>query len=180
MTPIDASLLQRFVRLAVRRLSGDWVILGGAVLPLVGVPHRVTYDIDIAGPEGSDQTLEVLRIAESLGLPVEAVNLAGAFFLHRIEGWREHLLPVAEGTRASVNRPDATLYVLTKIARLSESDLADCQRYLEYARTHGEPVDAERLRSAIRREVRKRPDTARRTRLRALLNVLEEEVEAVG
>lgn len=174
MKAIDASLLARFVRLATRRLSGDWVILGGAVLPLVGIPHRITYDIDIAGPEGSDQSLEVLRIAESLGLPVEAVNQAGAFFLRRIEGWREHLIPVLERRRASVYRPNATLYVLTKIARLSESDLADCRKYLEYARAHGEPVDAGRLRSAIRREARKRPDTARRKRLKVLLAALEE------
>jgi len=29
----------------------DWVILGGAVLPLLGADHRRTVDIDVAGPE---------------------------------------------------------------------------------------------------------------------------------
>lgn len=33
---MNASLLKRFVELAGERLEGDWVILGGAVVPLLG------------------------------------------------------------------------------------------------------------------------------------------------
>ncbi len=95
----NAILLARFVPLATRRLSGDWLILDGAV----------------------------------------------------------------------------TLYVLTENARLSESDLEDCRPYLEYTQAHGEPVDARRLRSAIRREAGKRLDAARRKRLKDLLAALEDD-----
>lgn len=172
MKPIDKALLDRFIDGAIRSLSGDWVVMGGAVLPLVGVRHRVTYDIDIAGPEHDPQTLEVLQLAASLGLPVEAVNPAGAFFLRRVDGWHDHLLPVRVGTRSAVFRPDATLYTLTKLSRLSESDLSDCIAYLDFAASHGEPLDAPRLRESIRGEVRRKPSAPRRRRLDALVAAL--------
>ena len=37
MTGIDHTLLVRFVTLVVERLEGDWVVLGGTVLPLLGI-----------------------------------------------------------------------------------------------------------------------------------------------
>jgi hypothetical protein len=166
--PVDSKLVSAFLDRVSEHLAGDWVVIGGAVLPLVGIEHRVTWDIDLAGPEDAPQTLEVLELASDLGLPVEAVNQAGAFFLRRIEGWRDHLVPVRKTARASVSRPDATLYVRLKLSRLSEADLADCVAYVGYARAHGEPLDAPALRKAIRKEIRVAPSSPRRSRLRAL------------
>jgi len=64
-------------------------------------------------------TLVLMEIAAELGLPIEAINQAGA-------------------------------YVLLKLSRLTETDLDDCQRMLEYAWDHGEAVDRSRLEAAIR------------------------------
>jgi hypothetical protein len=169
---IDAPLVSLLLARLTESLSGDWVLLGGAVLPLVGITHRVTYDIDLAGPPDAPQVLELVELAAGMGLPPEAVNQAAAFFLHRIEGWSRHLIPVVSGARARVFRPDATLYVRLKIGRLSDADLADCLRYLEFAAAHGEPADADGLMRAVRAETRKRPGPERAARLRTLLRAL--------
>lgn len=104
--PVTRETMERFVALATERIRGDIVVLGGAVLPLVGIAHRVTHDVDVAAPDGA--ALDLFRIAEDLGMPPEAVNLAASFFLHRIPEWPEHLILVREGSAGRVYRPDAT------------------------------------------------------------------------
>lgn len=175
MSGIDRKLLRRFLTLASDRLRGDWVLMGGAVLPLLGIEQRVTFDIDVAGPRdaGADQLLALMEIAERLGLPVEAVNQAGAYFLQRIDGWEERLVPVHEGKLARFFRPDVTLFWLLKIARLTESDLADCLALLVYARGHGEQPDARRLKREIRMQTRRKGTSPpKRERLATLLDAL--------
>ncbi len=169
--PITPDTMHRFVALAAERIHGDLVVLGGAVLPLVGVFHRVTHDVDVAAPD--EATLDLFRIADELGLPPEAVNQAAAFFLHRIPDWRDHLILVREGRAGRVHRPDAALYILLKLSRLSESDLADCLAYLDATRARGEPVRAEVIEGAIHRETRRRPGKDRLRRLKVLLAALE-------
>ena len=152
MTMLDRETLHRFLDLAGDRLAGDWVVMGGIVLPLLGIEHRVTYDIDIAGPDtaGNDQTYALMEIAESLGLPVETINQAGAFFLRRIAGWRKALMPLHRGKRATIHRPNVTLYLLLKIDRMTESDLADCLALLDFTRTRDESPDVQRILQAVR------------------------------
>ena len=151
MTGIDQALMRRFVALAADALCGEWVIMGGAVLPLLGIEDRVTWDIDVAGPPDAklDQALVLMEIAERLGLPIEAINQAGAFFLHRIDGWHDGLVPLHAGKSAAILRPDATLFVRLKLDRLTESDLADCVAMLGAARRLGEPVRGRQLAAAI-------------------------------
>ncbi len=175
MSAIDKELIERFVELAARRLRGEWVVMGGTVLHLVGLEERTTFDIDVAGPREAEmeQSLELMRIAEELGLPVEAINQAGAFFLHRIEGWREHVVPVRTSERASVLRPDATLFLLLKLSRLTESDLADCRAFVGGAAERGEKIDVDRIERAIDDELSdENLSTARRERLRALSDLV--------
>ena len=127
----------------------------------------MTLDIDVAGPDdaGSDQLLALMEIAEEIGLPVEAINQTGAYFLRRVDGWRDHLMAVHRGPRASVLRPDVTLYVLLKIGRLSETDLGDCREMLRLSRRLGEPSDEERLRGAIE-DALAGPEASERKRVR--------------
>ena len=81
MKGLDHKVMKKFLKLAGARLSGDWVLLGGTLLPALGVDHRVTIDIDLAHKDqDGSQTLELMQIAEDLGLPVETINQAGAFF----------------------------------------------------------------------------------------------------
>ena len=174
MTGLNESLLRRFLELAGERLQGNWVVIGGCVLPIRGIEHRVTVDIDIAGPDsaGMDQTLALLGIAEDLGLPVEAINQAGTLFLRRIPEWDRHLIEVHRGPRAVLHVPDATLFLLLKVARLTESDLGDCTALLRLARKRREPFDAERVGRAIQEALQAETAPGRRQRLESLLGIV--------
>jgi hypothetical protein len=53
------------------------------------------------------------------------------------------------GPTATIYRPDATLFVLLKLRRLSETDLEDCQALLDLVKKRGLPIDAPRLTAAL-------------------------------
>lgn len=174
MTVHDAATLESFLSEAAERLVGDWVVIGGAALPLMGVGIRPTADKDIAGPEDASlgQSLVLLEIAEEVGLPVEAINQAAGYFLRRIEGWRQHVVMARAGRRGAIFRPDATLFVLLKLRRLTETDLADIRLVLEHALLKGEPIDLNRLRAAVEIEKQAEPSPSRLRRLEELSGLL--------
>ena len=176
MTELNQGLLRRFLELAGERLRGDWVVIGGCVLPIRGIEYRVTVDIDVAGPDsaGMDQTLALLGIAEDLGLPVEAINPAGAVFLRRIRDWDRNLIEVHHGPQAVLHVPDATLFLLLKLARLTESDLGDSTALLQLTRKRQEPFDAERVAGAIREALRVEAAPGSGQRLESLLGIVLE------
>ncbi len=167
-------MLARFLRLAGDRLEGDWVMVGGALLPLLGVRHRVTLDIDIAGPQDArgEQSLILMEIAEQLGLPVEAINQAAAFFLRRIEGWQDNLILLHRGKNAAIYRPNVTLFLLLKLGRMSESDLADCLEFIKLGAGRGEKPDGARINQAVKKMSRQALSAEKRKRIKALLAAL--------
>ena len=175
MTPLTPDILERFLGEAADRLAGEWVVIGGSALPLMGAQHRPTADIDLAGPDDATlaQAITLLEIAEDLGLAPESINQAGAFFLRRIAGWRDHLVPVREGLTATILRPDTTLFVLLKLRRLTETDLEDCIEVLIVAAKRGDEVDRARLTQTIESQFQNHPSQERLTRLRKLQAVLE-------
>jgi len=179
MTTLNKKTLSAFVRLAANRLQGDWIIMGGSVLPLLGVEHRTTVDIDIAGPSQAtmEQTLTLMELANELGLPIETINQAGAFFLQRIEDFNQQLILLRQGKTATIYRPNATLYILLKLPRFSESDLEDCLKFLEYADKQGETVDNSRLDKAISQTRRKGVSRRQDKRLQVLLESLRPAAE---
>lgn len=95
---VDAAILDRFLELAVDRLDGDWVVIGGMVLPLVGITHRVTMDIDVAGPEGNRQMLELLQLA----VEVDGEN---ELFVYRVDLDRTLAVKSHRGTRFPLTNP---------------------------------------------------------------------------
>ena len=145
--------LTSFLELAGERLTGNWVVIGGSVMALIGAEYRVTNDIDLSGPITSTQkdTLILMEIAESLGLPIEAINQAGAFFLKQIPGWEKRLIEVHRGKGAIFFRPNATLYLQLKIRRFSETDLLDCMKMLE---KHSQELEFEGVNKLLRMEMK--------------------------
>lgn len=127
MTTITAKLIDQFVDLVLKELKGDWVIIGGAVPYLLGSSERPTLDIDIAGPDGAIQadTLKLMEIAQTLGLPIESINQTASFFLKRILGWQNQLVLIRSNQHCKVYRPNIELYFTLKLQRASESDIAD-------------------------------------------------------
>ncbi len=134
MNLIGKKLLKIFLKLASLKLKGDWILLGGTVLPALGVEVRSTTDIDVAkiGESDHSDTLQLMELAEKLGLPVETINQAGSYFLNKIPDFQKHLVVLHRGTHATFYRPDLYLFVQLKIQRMSESDLQDCIEMIKF------------------------------------------------
>lgn len=172
MSLLNKKKLRDFINLAGEKLKGDWVILGGTVLPLLGQEYRVTIDIDMASIDEETQkgTLALMEIAESLSLPVETINQAGAYFLKKQKFWKKNLVLLHEGKNAKIYRPNLNLYIELKIQRMSESDLQDCLEFLKIAPKVNETVDRSRLQKSI--ETLKPKSEAQQKRLEILKRVL--------
>lgn len=151
MSPtLDRAQIQELVHQAADRLEGEWVLLGGSLACLWLSSPRSTRDIDLVSIRGSNQDrLSLMELAEELGLPIEAVNPAADFFLKRISDWRQQLELLLQGRRATIYRPNATLFLLLKLERLSESDLHDCLFLLDHVRSHNVSLDRDRVRRKL-------------------------------
>ena len=177
MKSISRARARRFIKEALARVRGDWLVFGGAVLPLLGdVGARPTLDIDVAAlgwdaPQSAQ--LKWMETAEALDLAPEAINAAGAYFVSKLKISEADctLLAAAKGVR--LFRPGATAYLLLKLPRFSESDLADCQRWIKRCRKEGEVIargPVARALSRARSRARAKGDAG----LLARLKVLEE------
>lgn len=168
---MDKKILDKFLHLLGEKVSGNWVIMGGAVLPLLEASSRYTQDIDVAGPSKStvEESLALMEIAQSLGLPIEAVNQAAAFFLHKIPNWEKDIILLHKGSKAHIYRPTATLYILLKLNRLTETDLDDCIKMIQYAKAHQEIIDRKRIQKIINGHLKKSIEPVKHQRLKKLL-----------
>ena len=170
MKTLDRKTLQRFLKLAGDKLSGRWLILGGTLLPLLGIEHRTTTDIDVAGLGEAEraQTFKLMEIAEELGLPVETINQAAAYFVAKIRPKDEDLVVLHQGKSATVYRPNVTLYLQLKSGRLNESDLLDCLEFLKLAKRTGEAVERRKLERFLSAEITRSENEERSRRLKQL------------
>ena len=169
---IDARRVDAVVTSLCESVGGEWLLVGGALVALWLEPRRVTEDIDVVSLRGSaDDRLALMRLASDLGLPVEAVNSAADFFVRRIPGWDRELELLREGARGRVHRPNATLFLLLKIPRLSATDLDDCTAAIERARRDGVAIDVGRVLAALD-ALPPAPDRAVEQRRRALRDSL--------
>lgn len=176
MTALDSRLLKKLLDAAVETLDGEWILLGGTLLPALGVETRPTVDVDLVSLKKSsnEQSLKLMALAESLGLPVETINQAAGYFLEKSGYTRKDLIVLKKGKRATLFRPTVTLFWKLKINRLSEADLGDCLRYLKFSRDQREPVDNTVLRGLVEKALRERPTADRAARLAELLSQLQE------
>ncbi|MEN9723149.1 MAG: hypothetical protein RJB38_1135 [Pseudomonadota bacterium] len=151
MRALDSKLLQKLLRAAAERLDGEWLLIGGTLLPAIGVETRPTVDVDLVSLEkaSNEQNLKLMELAESLQLPVETINQAAGYFLQKIGYTQNELILLIQGSRATIYRPSLTLFWKLKIGRLSESDLSDCLEYLKYTRNQGESIDAPGLMTVL-------------------------------
>jgi hypothetical protein len=138
---LDRARIQAFLELAGDRLEGEWLLAAAWFSPT-----RTTEDIDLIGLGGTQaERFALMDLAVAAALPVEAVNSAADFFVRRVHDWRDHLVDLHRGVNATIYRPDATLFLLLKINRLSEVDLGDCLALID----HGDAIDRERVMAAI-------------------------------
>ena len=122
------------------------MVVGGAAAAAWFSDARITEDVDLIALDASAaQRLALMDFAVANGLPVESVNSAADFFVRRIDGWRDQLVPLVRGARATIYRPTATLYLLLKIGRLSATDLDDCIELLQHCQRTDESIDVVRI-----------------------------------
>lgn len=175
MTEINSLLLKKFINEALKHLNGEWIIFGGTVLPLLNIDHRTTIDIDIAPIErnNKNQNLDLMQIAEDIGLPIEAINQAGSFFLYKIPDWRKNILLVKKNKTCSIYRPNGTLFLQLKISRLSSTDLSDCLVMIKYCKQNKEPIDHELIKLSIQKEMKNCLDLNKKSRLKELSSFID-------
>jgi len=167
-------LIKNVIQKICDRLTGDWILIGGAVLPLLNASDRYTQDIDLVGPKSSIQTetLALMQIAEEEGLPIEAINQAASYFFYKIEGWEKELKLIQKGKKANVYRPTATLYILLKLSRFTESDLEDCLKMIQYAKTIKEKIDQNKIKTAIQKRLQVEQEQSKIGRLKKFLDLI--------
>lgn len=169
---LNRKTLQNFLDIAGNKLNGDWIVIGGTVLPLLGINHRVTVDIDFVSKSKKEETLKLMEIAEELGLSVETINQAGAFFLYKIPDFEKNLILLHKGKSAKIYRPNLLLYIQLKVGRLSESDSLDCLEYIKYSNNNNEVENIEKIVHLIKKEISKKPEGERLSRLKKILDSL--------
>ena len=59
---IDAKLMHKFVVKALQILEGEWVVIGGTVLLILGIDGRVTTDIDVVSVRSKNHEQQTLRL----------------------------------------------------------------------------------------------------------------------
>ena len=157
MSEIDKTILQKFIQLASEKLEGEWLLIGGNVLPLLGVEYRTTMDIDFIGlgKKEQSQQLELMKLAQELGLPAESINQAGLIFLERISDYAENLVLIQERASVRLYRPNSFLFLQLKVNRLSESDLSDCIEMIKISKKDEEAFLLSRSLSFFKKVLKK-------------------------
>lgn len=168
---LNSETLKKLIKLAGEKLSGEWILLGGTLLPSLGVNERVTLDIDLvpSHAKNNEDHLKLMELAEFLKLPVESVNPAGEYFLKKIPDYEKHLLLLHQGSSATVFRPDLELYLRLKVPRLSESDLSDCLAYLKYTKKNKEDFSPNKMITYLKKELSKCENTTKKERIETLI-----------
>ncbi len=147
---LDRARLQALLADAGAQLDGEWLLIGGAAAAAWFADARTTDDIDLIALDATRaRRIAVMDLAVAHGLPVEAVNSSADYFVRRIDGWRDQLVPLVQGPRAVIYRPTPTLFLLLKLARLSAIDLDDCLALIAHCRRVADPIDRARVAAAL-------------------------------
>lgn len=173
MKNLDSRVLARFLQLAVQSLDGEWVLLGGTLLPAVGIKVRSTADIDLVGlSEREDaQNMDLMRLAEAVGLPVQSVNPAAGYFFKKSNYQKSDLIVFLKGGKAIVYRPNVKLYWTLKVARLTETDFEDCVHYYNHC-IKVDPVNGKDLQAVLAERKKSETSAEQLKRLEQLETIL--------
>jgi hypothetical protein len=116
-----------------------------------------------------------MTLAEKLSLPVEAINQAGAYFLHKIKDFEKYLVLVKETDSIKIYRPHLFLYLQLKLLRLSETDLQDCEQFVRWCQSSGECLTKEQQ-VFLKKQVQfhqSQANSEKLKRLKTLLSLVE-------
>ena len=112
-------------------LKGDWLLVGGALLHVLGISDRETLDIDLVpiGKITNEDQLKIMDIAMKNGFPPETINFSAEYFVKKQKGWEKELILISDNKKSRMYRPSKKLFRLLKEQRGTETDLLDIQIY---------------------------------------------------
>lgn len=173
---LNSDLLKKFLKAAGERLKGEWLLVGGTLLPAVGIDVRSTVDIDLIGLGKTEnaQILELMEVAETLGLNPETINPAAAIFLKKIKYQKEDLIILYKGSKGTIYRPSLMLYWQLKMNRLSETDLQDCEHYLAACKKADDKINLPQLFEEIQARLEKENSKEKLNRLKTLARLCKD------
>lgn len=174
MKNLNSLLLKKFLKLASEELEGQWLLVGGTLLPAVGIDIRPTMDIDLVGlgPKEKMQNLELMTIAEKLGMSIEIINQAAEFFVARKKPSKSDMITLITGPKATIYRPTVELYWSLKIHRLTETDSLDCQHYLQYCKGQKDKINFKSMIQDINKQLQLENSESKFKKLTSLKELL--------
>jgi hypothetical protein len=170
----NAKTLKILLKKVGDELNGEWVLIGGTVLPALGIDYRATVDVDLIPIHNNDNEalLELMNLADSMNLPIESINSAGTFFLKKQTHFEKNLVLLHKGKKGKIFRPDFLLYLKLKIARLSEQDLSDITEMLKFSISNNENIFTDTTIPIIKKELSKCENPEKNKRFLALFKTL--------
>lgn len=170
-----------FFKLSEKNLQGDWVVLGGALLHLLGRHVRTTTDIDLVpllrdgGKTANAQLAQSFDLAESLQVPIESINSAALHFLKKIPRFEKELVLMHTWKTGRMFRPNLYLYFQLKLARLSESDELDCVEILKLELPEATEPELKRILKEMR-SLKKKSKNDQFARIGRLIEAVREQI----
>lgn len=166
--------MKTLLKKSVEKLKGKWLLIGGTVLPALGIDYRSTIDVDLIplNSQSNEDIISLMELAEDLSLPVEAINSAGAFFIKKIGSYENDMVLLIKGSSAEIYRPNFYLFLQLKIARLSEQDFLDVLEMQKYCLSHAEDLKLTLCQKLLNQELKKNFPAPHKERLEALKNSL--------
>lgn len=179
MKTLDRKLLKKFLKLAGEHLTGRWILVGGTILPILGINHRSTTDIDLVGlgKEEQAQSLKLMELAEKLDLPIETINQAASYFVRKVPAYEEHLVILHKGKHCTIYRPDLWLYIYLKTQRLTDSDLQDCVEYIKYSLKNEKGLNASLVLNYLDTQAHLEKNPEKKKKLREIARLLKDLLE---
>lgn len=174
MKSLDTVALKQFLKKAGDKLKGQWLLVGGTLLPALGIDHRSTVDIDLVGLGETERasSMDLMDIAEGMGLSVESINQAAAYFVDKVGYTVDDLIPMVKSKSAIIYRPNFELYASLKMNRMTESDLSDCLEYLKFCLKKNETINFTKVKKRAQL-ASKGANADRKARIKALLKACE-------
>lgn len=110
-----------------KSLKGDWLLVGGALLHVLGISERETLDIDLVpiGKITNEIQIKIMDIAVKNGFPPETINFSAEYFVKKQKNWKKELVLVSENKNSRIFRPSKKLFRQLKEQRGTETDILD-------------------------------------------------------
>ena len=115
----------------LKHLTGEWLLVGGALLNILGISNRETIDIDLVplGEVTNQDQIRIMEIAEQTGFPPETVNFSAEYYVKKIEYWKDEIILMFENDVLKIYRPTRKLFTALKKQRGTEIDILDIKAF---------------------------------------------------